>query len=118
MTWRADALCTQVDVGDMFFPEKGGSTQPAKRICATCTVREECLRDALATERPGERHGVRGGATPSERAKLAGRPRCAICEGPMPDRKSGRRYCSPTCRQAAHRAQKRAHNRQAPRRVA
>lgn len=118
MTWRDDALCTQVDVGDLFFPEKGGSTAPAKRICAACAVREECLRDALATERPGERHGVRGGATPSERAKLAGRPRCAICEGPMPDRRSGRRYCSPTCRQAAHRAQKRAHNRQAPRRVA
>ena len=113
--WMLDALCTQVDVGDLFFPEKGGSTAPAKRICAACAVREECLRDALTN---GYDDGIWGGLSPEERKRHAHPPRCAICDGPMPDRKSGRRYCSPTCRQAAHRAQKRAHNRQAPRRVA
>lgn len=61
--WRAGALCAQVD-GDLFFPEKGESALPAKRVCAGCPVRAECLAEALA--RP-ERFGVWGGLSEPER---------------------------------------------------
>ena len=42
----ADGLCTQTDP-ELFFPEKGGSTREAKKVCANCTVRAECLSYAL-----------------------------------------------------------------------
>src|SRR5882757_501492 len=35
--WQALALCSQTDP-DTFFPEKGGSTREAKRICGHCDV--------------------------------------------------------------------------------
>jgi hypothetical protein len=38
-----------------------------KRVCARCTVRERCLHEALVN---GERIGLWGGLTPSERAAL------------------------------------------------
>ena len=39
LAWQADALCAQTDP-EAFFPEKGGSTRDAKRICtrATCAA--------------------------------------------------------------------------------
>ena len=38
LSWQTDALCAQTDP-EAFFPEKGGSTRDAKRICASCEVR-------------------------------------------------------------------------------
>ncbi|WP_337558424.1 WhiB family transcriptional regulator, partial [Duodenibacillus massiliensis] len=32
-------MCAQTDP-EAFFPEKGGSTRDAKRVCAKCEVRE------------------------------------------------------------------------------
>lgn len=64
--WRTKALCAQVDP-EMFFPDKGGSTKDAKRVCLNCEVRAECLDDALATD---DRFGVRGGLSERERRKL------------------------------------------------
>jgi WhiB family transcriptional regulator, redox-sensing transcriptional regulator len=64
--WRDRALCAQVD-GEMFFPEKGGSTREAKRICQGCEVRSECLEYALAHD---ERFGIWGGLSERERRKL------------------------------------------------
>lgn len=43
----------------------------ARRSCAQCPVRAECLNYALANERPGRRHGVWGGLTASQREKMA-----------------------------------------------
>ena len=40
--WMLEAKCLDADP-EAFFPEKGGSTREAKRICAACPVREECL---------------------------------------------------------------------------
>jgi WhiB family redox-sensing transcriptional regulator len=65
--WQDRARCVEVG-GDFFFPEPGGSTLPAKSICAQCEVRAECLVDALVRD---EGDGVRGGLSPRERAKLA-----------------------------------------------
>ncbi len=46
--WQERALCAQTDP-EAFFPEKGGSTREAKRICTGCEVRGECLEYALST---------------------------------------------------------------------
>lgn len=61
--WRRDALCSQSDP-DAFFPEKGGSTADAKKVCAQCGVRAQCLDYAL---RADERFGVWGGLSTTER---------------------------------------------------
>ncbi len=63
LSWQADALCAQTDP-DAFFPENGGDTGPAKRICEACDVREQCLAYAL---RHNERSGIWGGMSTGER---------------------------------------------------
>jgi len=62
----AAGLCAQTDP-EAFFPEKGGTTQPAKRICNRCEVRQECLAWALDT---GQLAGVWGGLSERERRKI------------------------------------------------
>ena len=37
VSWQHRALCSQTDP-EAFFPEKGGSTRDAKRVCAQCEV--------------------------------------------------------------------------------
>lgn len=64
--WQARALCAQTDP-DAFFPEKGGSTRQAKRICQSCEVKGECLEYALDHD---ERYGIWGGLSERERRKL------------------------------------------------
>lgn len=64
--WQQRALCPQTDP-EAFFPEKGGSTREAKRICAACEVRAECLDYALAND---ERFGIWGGYSERERRRL------------------------------------------------
>jgi WhiB family transcriptional regulator, redox-sensing transcriptional regulator len=64
--WQTDALCAQTDP-EAFFPEKGGSTRDAKRICTSCDVRDQCLDYALQND---ERFGIWGGLSERERRKL------------------------------------------------
>jgi WhiB family redox-sensing transcriptional regulator len=64
--WQELALCSQTDP-EAFFPEKGGSTREAKKICTGCEVRAECLEYALAHD---ERFGIWGGLSERERRKL------------------------------------------------
>lgn len=66
LAWQDRALCAQTDP-EAFFPEKGGSTREAKRVCSTCEVRSECLDYALAND---ERFGIWGGLSERERRKL------------------------------------------------
>lgn len=66
LAWQADALCAQTDP-EAFFPEKGGSTRDAKRICNQCEVKSECLEYALQND---ERFGIWGGLSERERRKL------------------------------------------------
>jgi WhiB family redox-sensing transcriptional regulator len=66
MGWQERALCAQTDP-EAFFPEKGGSTREAKRVCLTCDVRNECLEYALGHD---ERFGIWGGLSERERRKL------------------------------------------------
>jgi WhiB family redox-sensing transcriptional regulator len=64
--WQERALCAQTDP-EAFFPEKGGSTREAKKVCLTCEVRGECLEYALMND---ERFGIWGGLSERERRKL------------------------------------------------
>jgi WhiB family redox-sensing transcriptional regulator len=66
LPWASEAKCLNADP-DVFFPEKGGSTREAKRICAECPVRVECLEYALEED---ERFGIWGGMSERERRKL------------------------------------------------
>ncbi|MBN9169698.1 MAG: WhiB family transcriptional regulator [Microbacterium sp.] len=66
LAWQTDALCAQTDP-EAFFPEKGGSTRDAKRICTTCDVRAQCLEYALQND---ERFCIWGGLSERERRKL------------------------------------------------
>lgn len=64
--WQDRALCAQTDP-EAFFPEKGGSTREAKRICQGCEVKSECLEYALHND---ERFGIWGGLSERERRRL------------------------------------------------
>jgi WhiB family redox-sensing transcriptional regulator len=64
--WQDSALCAQADP-EAWFPEKGGSTREAKRICQGCEVKAECLDYALDH---GEHFGIWGGLSEHERRKL------------------------------------------------
>lgn len=66
LAWQADALCAQTDP-EAFFPEKGGSTKSAKKICDLCVVSPQCLEYALEND---ERFGIWGGLSERERRKL------------------------------------------------
>jgi len=66
LAWQERALCAQTDP-EAFFPEKGGSTREAKKVCTRCDVRAECLEYALAHD---ERFGIWGGLSERERRKL------------------------------------------------
>jgi WhiB family redox-sensing transcriptional regulator len=66
LTWQERALCAQTDP-EAFFPEKGGSTREAKRVCTGCEVRAECLEYALGHD---ERFGIWGGLSERERRRL------------------------------------------------
>ena len=66
LAWQEEALCAQTDP-EAFFPEKGGSTREAKRVCVGCDVRAECLEFALRND---ERFGIWGGLSERERRRL------------------------------------------------
>lgn len=79
LAWHEDAACVDTDP-DSFFPEIGpglhADIAAAKRVCARCPVRSECLAYSLAHNEP---HGIWGGLTPEERRRqhtaARGRPR-------------------------------------------
>jgi WhiB family redox-sensing transcriptional regulator len=71
--WTELALCAQSDP-EAWYPEKGGSTREAKRICRNCPVRAEqlggtgeCLDYALEHQ---ERFGIWGGVSERERRMM------------------------------------------------
>ena len=71
LAWQTDALCAQTDP-EAFFPEKGGSTRDAKRVCEACPVSGECLDYAMSND---EKFGIWGGLSERERRRLRRRGR-------------------------------------------
>jgi WhiB family transcriptional regulator, redox-sensing transcriptional regulator len=71
LAWRQDAACISVDT-ETFFPigltgQALDQTLLAKRVCASCPVRDCCLEFALRTNQD---HGVWGGRTEEERRTI------------------------------------------------
>lgn len=64
--WYRDAFCAEVDPA-VFFPEKGGSTRPAKKICAACPVIDQCRVYSLTND---EHFGIWAGMTELDRRNL------------------------------------------------
>lgn len=70
MSWRDSAACVGRPL-DLFF-DRAKVPPAAKRLCASCPVRAECLEDALAVEADdhSKRYGIRGGLLSGERHKI------------------------------------------------
>lgn len=66
--WRMRAECLDADP-EAFFPEAGSNGIGAKRICARCEVRDECLQYAMDN---WIEDGVWGGLSLNERERLRG----------------------------------------------
>lgn len=77
--WKLAAACRGQDP-ELWYPSVRGRARrrynrqvlAAQRICLECPVIGECLQYALATD---SRHGIWGGATELDRARLQGRKR-------------------------------------------
>ena len=65
-SWKAEANCHDADP-ELFFPPRGGSTEPAKEFCRGCDVRQQCLDYSFAIN---ENFGVWGGVSQFERLKI------------------------------------------------
>jgi WhiB family transcriptional regulator, redox-sensing transcriptional regulator len=66
--WRHLALCSGHPERGCWFPDDDGDPVKAVAICRVCPVRAECLDFAITT---GQSEGVWGGATPSQRRRMA-----------------------------------------------
>ncbi len=67
--WQDLGRCAESDP-DLWFPDKGGPTREAKKVCRSCEVREECLAYALEHK---ILHGVWGGKSERERRRILAR---------------------------------------------
>lgn len=64
--WISRGRCAEVDP-ELWFPSQWDSDAKAKKICARCEVRVQCLKYAVEAD---EEHGVWGGTSRSERIRL------------------------------------------------
>lgn len=109
--WMNDVVCATTDP-EVFFPERGGASREAKRVCLGCGVREECLQWAIDND---ERHGVWGGMSEHERKRFAaGRPVvlpvCALAECDLVVASRRARFCGkPHAQKAASRRYQQRH---------
>ena len=76
--WQAEAACRSADP-DLFFPVSTADPAEkqiarAKRICAGCAVRPQCLEFALTHD---QMYGIWGGTTPQDRRRYRRRRRRA-----------------------------------------
>lgn len=102
--WYRQAACRGLDP-DLFYPGRGESAEPARKVCAGCPVSAECL---TAAEDQLEKFGVWGGlserqrratrdtaagracARCGERTETTGHVYCAVC-GPLAHGEAKRR---------------------------
>lgn len=73
--WHAQAACAGADPA-LFFPERQDPTEPARALCRSCPVADDCLAEALRfTER--DCPGIWGGTSARERRQLRQNARTA-----------------------------------------
>jgi WhiB family redox-sensing transcriptional regulator len=75
--WMASGNCAS-EPPSRFFPSDGVGVEVARRICATCPVKDECLEHALVNRID---HGVWGGTSERERRRILKRRRTAALSG-------------------------------------
>ena len=73
LDWKERAACRDLDTS-LFFPESESDADEAKKVCATCPVREACLEFALVTR---QNDGIWGGLTETERRRIRRRRQTA-----------------------------------------
>lgn len=71
LAWMRDGACRNYPPG-AFFPSDGVGVDAARKICAECSVRTECLEYALEARID---HGVWGGCSERERRRILKRRR-------------------------------------------
>ena len=64
--WMQQGAC-RFEPPATFFPHDGVGVEVAKKICATCVVREACLEYALDNR---IEHGVWGGTSEKQRRRM------------------------------------------------
>ena len=64
--WLEDAACRGADT-ELFYPQRGESSGPARMVCFECPVRQQCEDHAIATH---ERYGVWGGWSERDRRAI------------------------------------------------
>jgi WhiB family redox-sensing transcriptional regulator len=67
--WWEKAACIGQPL-ELFFPDGGWMTAEAKKLCGSCPVQSECLKDALAFETPTTRSGIWGGMSRWQRENV------------------------------------------------
>ncbi|MGH9209874.1 MAG: WhiB family transcriptional regulator [Acidimicrobiales bacterium] len=75
--WVAHAACRGTDT-ELFYPTRGEATEPAKKVCAGCPARVDCLEYALAAT---EKFGIWGGLSERERRQVRRARRVAVRAG-------------------------------------
>ncbi len=105
--WRDRAACRGMNPNLFFVSYPGDRCVVARRKCAECPVRQECLEAAL--REPSDRlgGGIRGGMDADQRAKLRSRlapelVECRECGETIQAREPGkggtrRVFCSGAC---------------------
>jgi WhiB family redox-sensing transcriptional regulator len=71
LTWKLAGACRNAST-DLFYPVSDADAAPAKAVCESCRVREQCLEYALSTREP---EGIWGGCTFVERRSILRRRR-------------------------------------------
>lgn len=102
--WRDQAACQGHDP-ELWFPHESETGQPAKQICGTCPVREQCLTWAIDHKQD---YGIWGGLNHNQRKRLAKERAhlCQECGGTFQaDPRARPKYC-PDCRPAVYRRSK------------
>lgn len=64
LAWMEDAACRDEDP-DLFFPDRGEATGPAKAICFACPVWDHCFEFGLY-----QKFGIWAGTSERERRQL------------------------------------------------
>lgn len=80
MAWADRGACRDVDPDSLFVP--GAAQHRAKRVCASCPVRLECLAEALDNRME---FGIWGGLTERERRSLLRRRPDVVSWRPLLD---------------------------------
>lgn len=65
--WQKDHACEDMDASIFYPTDKAVGVLEAKRICAQCPVKEDCLEHALKYR---EDFGVWGGTTEGDRVAI------------------------------------------------